>query len=554
MSEKPSIQREIISYDLVIVGGGIAGLAAAIEAKKQSADISVIVLEKGSEIGAHILSGAVMDPTYFFNLFPSALKDGAPLDTMVTHDSFHFLGIYGDMRIPSFIMPPFMHNKGNYIISLGKICKWMASQAEALGVEIYTGMAVSKALYDNRGRLYSIIAGEFGLDKNGMPSDQYEPGMEIQGKYTLLAEGARGSLSKEVINRYHLAKNASPQKYGLGFKELWEVPKKQHQQGSVIHTMGYPLIGKAGGGGFMYHLKDNLVSVGCVVHLDYENPSLSPYDEFQALKQHPLFKQVLQGGKVLSYGARAITEGGLQSIPKLSFPGGALIGCAAGFVNVPRIKGTHNALYSGVLAARAAVKNITLNKTNILESYETEFKNSSIQSELNLVKNVKPLWSRFGLLGALFLGGIEMWIRHLTKGKCGLFKTLNHRKADHETLKPITNVKKIHYPAYDQKITFDKLTSVSRTGTYHAENTPCHLKLKDPDIPINFTLPYYDEPAQRYCPAGVYEIVSPEKGKYHFQINAQNCIHCKTCDIKEPKQNIDWKTPQGGEGPNYTSM
>lgn len=545
-------------YDIVIVGGGPAGLCAAIrakqEAQKAGKDINIVLLEKSAEIGGHILSGAVLDPEYLFELLPDALSEGAPLNSPVTEDEFLILGPAGSMTIPSFVMPPFMHNDGNYIISLGNLCVWLAKKAEELGVEIYTGMSVSDIIYDGEA-ISGVLAGKFGLDRSGKQKPDYEPGMILYGKYILFAEGARGSLSKQIIKKYNLDAESSPQKYGIGFKEIWEVKPENFVKGRVVHTMGAPFGRRAGGGGFIYHAENNLVTVGAVIHLDYKNPYLSPYDEFQNLKQHIIYRDLLDGAKRISYGARAISEGGFQSIPKLTCPGGALIGCAAGFVNLPRIKGSHNAMKTGMLAAEAAVKAIIEGRaSDKLDMYENAFKQSKTYHELNIVKNVKPLWSKFGLMAGIALGGVDMWVRHVTGNAFGFIPEMHHAKADHASLKLTKECKTLIYPKYDGVLSFDKLTSVSLTGTNHEEDQPVHLVLQDPSIPVQFNLPHYAEPARLYCPAGVYEIIQDEKDQPKFQINAQNCIHCKTCDIKDPMQNITWHTPQGGEGPNYTGM
>lgn len=548
------IQRESMQYDVVIVGGGVAGLSAAIKIKQIDSNISVVLLEKGAAIGAHILSGAVMDIGPIQELFPDIPKEDFPFQNAVSSDAFHYLTEKSHFKIPSWTMPSFMHNQGNYIVSLGQVCMWLSEKAESLGVEIYPGMAVSEILYNDNNAVIGVVAGVFGLDAKGQPKSDYQPGMDLLGKYTLFAEGARGSLTKQLIAKFDLDKNAEPQKYGIGLKEVWEIKPEKFTAGKVIHTLGAPLGKKAGGGGFLYMSQNNFVSLGMVVHLNYENPTLSPYDEFQQMKHHPLYAEILKDGKRISYGARAINEGGYQSIPKLSFSGGALIGCSAGFVNVPRIKGSHNAIASGMLAAQAVTKAISNNRQHDeLSEYEKLVQKSPIYTELKLVRNVKPLWSKFGLIGGVILGGIDMWCQYLLR--FSPFGTLKHGKSDANTLKPIKEVIPINYPKPDGILSFDKLTNVSFTATNHAENQPCHLVLSDKDKPIAYNLPEYGEPAQLYCPAGVYEVIYDSEGKNpEFKINAQNCIHCKTCDIKDPSQNINWQTPEGGGGPNYTGM
>ena len=552
------VSRERMDYDVLIIGGGPAGLAAAIRCKQKAAeagqDISVCLLDKGSEIGAHILSGAVIDPIALSELFPDWQDRGAPLEQPVTRDEFWLLGPAGGMRLPHVLMPPFIRNRETYYIaSLANVCRWLAEQAEALGVEIYPGFAASRPIHDEKGALIGVIAGEMGLNREGKPKPEYEPGVELTGKYVLIAEGARGSLAREIIARYGLAEGRDPQKYGIGIKELWELRPEAHKPGLVMHTMGWPLGVRTGGGGFVYHFGENLAAVGFVVHLDYDNPWLSPFEEFQQFKRHPLLSEMLEGGRRIAYGARALTEGGLQSIPRLFFPGGALIGCSAGFMNVPRIKGSHNAMKSGMLAAEAVVGALAAGRAHdeALSAYEEALKASWVWQDLARVRNVKPLLSRFGLFGGLILGGLDMWWAHLFGRP--LFGTLHHRHADHETLKPAQRARRIDYPRPDGKITFDRLTSVAYSGTFHEEDQPVHLKLKDPELPLRKGLAEYAEPAQRYCPAAVYEIVE-EKGEKVFRINAANCLHCKTCDIKDPYQNITWTPPQGGEGPNYPNM
>ncbi|MEO1551367.1 MAG: electron transfer flavoprotein-ubiquinone oxidoreductase [Pseudomonadota bacterium] len=546
--------REAMEYDVVIVGAGPAGLSAAIRIKQLDPDLSVVVLEKGSEVGAHILSGAVLDPSGLDALIPDWREKGAPIKTQVTEDRFLFLGESGHIRIPNFPMPPLMNNHGNYIVSMGNVCRWMAEQAEALEVEIFPGMACSELVYGENGEVAGVVAGEFGKNPDGTPGDGYEPGMELRGKYVLLSEGVRGSLSKQVIAQYALDADAEPQKYGLGMKEIWDIDPKMHREGQVTHTMGWPLGSNAGGGSFMYHAENNQVFIGLVVHLNYENPHLYPYQEFQRFKQHPEIAKVLKGAKRVAYGARAISEGGWQSVPKVAFPGGALLGCSAGFVNVPRIKGNHNAMQSGRMAAHAAVEAIHAGRAgDTLEAYETAVRVGPIARDLKKVRNVKPLWSRYGLTASLMLGGIDMWWASLFGGT--LFGTLGHGKTDAAATGQAHQHKPIDYPRADGKLSFDRLTNVSFSGTNHEEHQPSHLQLKDPNIPILVNLPDYAEPAQRYCPAGVYEIVRDEDGgNPRFQINAQNCVHCKTCDIKDPSQNITWVTPQGGDGPNYPNM
>ncbi|MEO0360449.1 MAG: electron transfer flavoprotein-ubiquinone oxidoreductase [Pseudomonadota bacterium] len=544
-----------MEYDVVIVGAGPAGLSAAIRLKQLGGDdISVVVLEKGSEVGAHILSGAVLDPSGLDALIPDWKERGAPLNTEVTEDRFFVLGEAGEIKIPNWPMPPLMNNHGNYIVSMGNVCRWMAEHAEELGVEIFPGMACSELIYAKDGSLKGVVAGEFGIEKDGTKGAGYEPGMELHGKYVFLAEGVRGSLSKMAIEKFDLAADSDPQKYGIGMKEIWEVKPEKHRQGQVTHTMGWPLGGAAGGGSFMYHLEDNQVYVGFVVHLNYKNPHLYPYMEFQRFKHHPLIADVLEGGKRVSYGARAITEGGWQALPKLAFPGGALLGCAAGMVNVPRIKGNHNAMLSGKAAAEAAFTALQDGRSSdTLTGYEDDVRGGPIAKDLKMVRNVKPLWSNYGLVASLTIGGVDMWTNNLFG--FSLFGTLGHGKSDAAATEPASQHADIAYPRPDGVLSFDRLTNVSFSGTNHEENQPTHLHLKDPSVPVDVNLPKYAEPAQRYCPAGVYEIVRDDDGSNpRFQINAQNCVHCKTCDIKDPSQNIQWRTPQGGEGPNYPNM
>ncbi|MEQ8255876.1 MAG: electron transfer flavoprotein-ubiquinone oxidoreductase [Roseovarius confluentis] len=545
------VEREAMEYDVVIVGAGPAGLSAAIRLKQLDPEREVVVLEKGSEVGAHILSGAVLDPCGLDALIPNWKEKGAPLNVPVKEDNFFMLGEAGKVRIPNFPMPPLMNNHGNYIVSMGNVCRWMAEQAEALGVEIFPGMACSEIVYGENGEVKGVVAGEFGKNADGTPGPGYEPGMELHGKYVFLGEGVRGSLSKEVIAKYDLSKGKEPQKYGLGMKEIWEIDPEKHREGTVTHTMGWPLGKNAGGGSFIYHLDNNQVYVGFVVHLNYRNPHLYPYMEFQRFKHHPVVADLLKGGKRVAYGARAISEGGYQSMPKMVAPGVALLGCSVGMVNVPRIKGNHNAMLSGKAAAEAAHEAIETGRaSDELSNYESEVRNGAIGADLKKVRNVKPLWSKYGLTASLTLGGLDMWTNTLG---FSFFGTLGHGKTDAEATEEASKHAEIDYPKPDGKLSFDRLTNVSFSMTNHEESQPAHLKLKDPNVPVEVNLPKYAGPSARYCPAGVYEFVEKD-GEQQFVINFQNCVHCKTCDIKDPAQNINWTTPQGGDGPNYPNM
>ena len=546
------ITREEMDYDMVVVGAGPSGLSAAIRLKQLDPARTVVVLEKGSEVGAHILSGAVLDPAGLDALIPDWRQRGAPVKVAVQEDNFYILGPAGQIRIPNWPMPPLMSNHGNYIVSMANLCRWLAQEAEALGVEIFPGMACSQMVYGPDGAVRGVVAGEFGLLADGTPGPNHEPGLALIGKYVFLSEGVRGSLAKEVIEKYDLSAGKSPQKFGLGMKEIWEVDPEKHHLGRVTHTMGWPLGSNAGGGSFIYHLENNQVYVGFVVHLNYENPHLYPYMEFQRFKHHPMVAELLTGGKRVAYGARAISEGGWQSIPKMVAPGVALLGCSAGLVNVPRIKGNHNAMLSGIAAAEAAHAAIGAGRRgDELTAYETEVRGGAIGKDLKKVRNVKPLWSNYGLVASLIGGGIDMWLNSF-----GLtaFGTLRHRKTDAEATGLAVNFAPIDYPKPDGILSFDRLTNVAFSATNHDENQPAHLRLIDPTIPIAVNLPRFAEPAQRYCPAGVYEVVAEPGKDPRFQINFQNCVHCKTCDIKDPSQNITWTVPMGGGGPNYPNM
>jgi electron-transferring-flavoprotein dehydrogenase len=549
--------RESMHYDVVIVGAGPAGLAAAVRLKSLDPNISVVVVEKGSTVGAHILSGAVIDPIGLDRLTPDWRSDPeCPLKTQVAEDRFFYLTEKGGVRLPNWAMPKLMANHGNFIGSLGAVTRWLGARAEGLGVEIYPGFAATELLYGGNGEVVGVATGDMGVGRDGRPKAGFTRGMELLGKYVLLAEGARGSLSKQAVARYGLDSRSGPQKYGIGLKELWQVSEENFSLGLVQHTFGWPLAKGASGGSFLYHYGERLVSVGFVVHLNYENPTLSPFDEFQRFKTHPFVRGTFAGGKRVAYGARAIASGGWQAVPKLVFPGGAFIGCSAGFLNFARIKGSHNAILSGMLAAETAHAALAAGQANDeLTDYESSWRESDIGRDLYKVRNVKPLWSRLGLVAGVGLGGLDMWTNELFK--VSVFRTLSHGKPDSDTLKPISEVTPISYPKPDSTLTFDKTSSVYLSNTNHEEDQPVHLHLRDPAVPIRDNLPRFGEPARLYCPASVYEVVYADESTRadpRFVINAQNCVHCKTCDIKDPAKNIEWTPPEGGGGPNYPDM
>jgi electron-transferring-flavoprotein dehydrogenase len=552
MSTEALPPRESMEFDVVIVGAGPSGLAAAIRLKQLNADLTVVVVEKGSEVGAHILSGAVIDPVSLDKLVPDWRDDAdCPLKTKVKDDRFYWMSAGGAIRLPNIFMPPLMSNHHCYIGSLGSVCRWLGQKAEALGVEIYPGFAAAEVLYDDNGAVRGIATGDMGVARDGSHKASFTRGMELNGKYTLFAEGARGSLSKQLIARFALDKTSEPAKFGIGLKEVWQIDPAKHTKGLIQHSFGWPLNNSTGGGSFLYHYDDNLVAVGFVVHLNYDDPYLSPFDEFQRFKTHPAIRTLFEGGKRLAYGARAITEGGYQSVPRLSFAGGALVGCAAGFVNVPRIKGVHNAMGSGMLAAEHAVAALGAGRANDeLVDYENAWRDSAVGKDLHRVRNVKPLWSKFGTVVGVALGGIDMWCNTLG---FSLFGTLKHAKPDRKTLDPAKAHAPIAAPKPDGKLTFDKLSSVFLSNTNHEEDQPVHLKVADMNLQKTSEHDVYAGPSNRYCPAGVYEWVEETAGP-RFQINAQNCVHCKTCDVKDPNGNITWVPPEGGGGPNYEAM